>query len=144
MMHLAQFLIHGPTYHSVAMWRHPRTAEAGYDWSRPALYQHIAKVCERGKFDMVFFADLNYISDTYTGSLAPAIRNPTHTPEHDPIPLPSFMAAVTSKIGLGATYSVSHQPPFHAARLWAPLDHPAGGRPAREGLATAHHTTTCH
>jgi len=26
--HLAQFLIHGPTYHSLAMWRHPRT-----DWS---------------------------------------------------------------------------------------------------------------
>ncbi|MEA2809521.1 MAG: hypothetical protein QOJ17_3662, partial [Rhodospirillaceae bacterium] len=85
MMHLAQFLIHGPTYHSVAMWRHPRTAEAGYDWSRPGLYQHIARVCERGKFDMVFFADLNYISDTYTGSLAPAIRNATQAPEHDPI-----------------------------------------------------------
>jgi hypothetical protein len=114
MMHLAQFLIHGPTYHSVAMWRHPRTAAAGYDWSRPALYQHIARVCERGKFDMVFFADLNYISDTYTGSLAPAIRNATQAPERDPIPLLSFMAAVTSKIGLGATYSVSHQHPFHA------------------------------
>ena len=35
------------------------------------LYQHIAKTCERGLFDMVFFADLNYIPDTYTGSLAP-------------------------------------------------------------------------
>ena len=64
-MHLAQFLCHGPTYHSLAMWRHPRTAAAGYDWTRPELYQHIARVCERGKFDMVFFADLNYISDTY-------------------------------------------------------------------------------
>ena len=64
-MHLAQFLVHGPTYHSLAMWRHPKTAAAGYDWSRPALYQHIAQVCERGLFDMVFFADLNYISDTY-------------------------------------------------------------------------------
>jgi creatinine amidohydrolase len=30
-----------------------------------------------------------------------------------------FAAAVTEKIGLGATYSVSHQHPFHAARLWA-------------------------
>ena len=74
MMHLAQFLCHSPTYHSLAMWRHPRTAAAGYDWSRPELYQHIARVCERGRFDMVFFADLNYISDTFTGSLAPALR----------------------------------------------------------------------
>jgi hypothetical protein len=47
-MHLAQFLCHGPTYHSLAMWRHPRTAAAGFDWARPELYQHIARVCERG------------------------------------------------------------------------------------------------
>jgi hypothetical protein len=40
-IHLAQFLCHGPTYHSFAMWRHPRTAAAGYDWARPELYQHI-------------------------------------------------------------------------------------------------------
>ena len=77
-MHLAQFLVHGPTYHSLAMWRHPRTAAAsetaGYDWRRPELYQHIARVCERGRFDTVFFADVNFIADTYTGSLAPALR----------------------------------------------------------------------
>jgi hypothetical protein len=75
-MHLAQFLVHGPTYHSLAMWRHPETAAAGYDWSRPALYQHIARVCERGLFDMVFFADLNYISDTYRHSLEPRCATP--------------------------------------------------------------------
>ena len=80
MMHLAQFLVHGPTYHSLAMWRHPRTAKAGYDWSQPELYQHIARVCERGKFDMVFFADLNYISDTYQGSLAPQCATPARRP----------------------------------------------------------------
>ena len=80
MMHLAQFLVHGPTYHSLAMWRHPRTAAAGYDWSRPELYQHIARVCERGKLDMVFFADLNYISDTYTGSLARRCATPPRRP----------------------------------------------------------------
>jgi alkanesulfonate monooxygenase SsuD/methylene tetrahydromethanopterin reductase-like flavin-dependent oxidoreductase (luciferase family) len=72
MMHLAQFLVHGPTYHSVAMWRHPRTAAAGYDWTQPELYQHIARVCERGKLDMVFFADGAGIrqGDTPRGSLA--------------------------------------------------------------------------
>jgi len=118
-IHLAQFLCHGPTYHSLAMWRHPRTAAAGYEWARPELYQHIARVCERGKFDMVFFADLNYISDTYRGTMDPAIRYATQAPEHDPIPLLSFMGAVTTRIGLGATFSISHQHPFYAARLWA-------------------------
>ena len=100
MMHLAQFLCHSPTYHSLAMWRHPRTTAAGFDWARPELYQHIARVCERGRFDMVFFADLNYISDTFTGSLAPALRNATQAPEHDPIPLLSFMAAGGLFVGL--------------------------------------------
>ena len=60
-MHLAQFLTHGPSYHSLGMWRHPKTASAGFDWRQPDLYQHIAQTCERGLFDMVFFADLNYI-----------------------------------------------------------------------------------
>jgi len=129
-MHLAQFLCHGPTYHSLAMWRHPRTAAAGYDWTRPELYQHIARVCERGTFDMVFFADLNYISDTYTGTMTPAIRHATQAPEHDPIPLLSFMAAATTRIGLGATFSISHAHPFYAARLWATLDHLTRGRAA--------------
>jgi long-chain alkane monooxygenase len=139
MMHLAQFLCHGPTYHSLAMWRHPRTRAAGYDWKRPELYQHIARTCERGLFDMVFFADLNYVSDTFTGSLAPALRNATQAPEHDPIPLLSFMAAATTRIGLGATYSVSHQHPFHAARLWATLDHLTGGRAAWNVVTSLNH-----
>jgi hypothetical protein len=143
-MHLAQFLVHGPTYHSLAMWRHPLTAAAGYDWARPELYQHIARVCERGKFDMVFFADLNYISDTYTGSLAPAIRHATQAPEHDPIPLLSFMAAVTTHIGLGATYSISHQHPFHAARLWATLDHLTRGRAAWNVVTTLNHNQSAN
>ena len=82
-MHLAQFLMHAPTYHSLAMWRHPRTAAAPYRWDRPELYQHIARVCERGLFDMVFFADLIFISDTYTGSMAPTLRHAAQVPNHD-------------------------------------------------------------
>ena len=128
MMHLAQFLVHGPTYHSLAMWRHPRTDHANFAWNRPELYQHIAKVCERGLFDMVFFADLNYIADTFRGSLEPALRYATQAPEHDPIPMLSYLGAVTSHIGLAATFSVSHHHPFYAARMWATLDHLTGGR----------------
>ena len=124
---LAQFLVHGPTFHSLAMWRHPRTDHT-YAWTRPELYQHIARVCERGCFDMVFFADLNYISDTYRGSLAPSLRYAAQAPEHDPIPLLSYMGAVTKHIGLGATFSTSHSHPFYAARLWATIDHLTNGR----------------
>lgn len=126
-MHLAQFLVHGPTFHSLAMWRHPKT-DARYKWHEPDLYQHIARTCEAAKFDMVFFADLNYIADSFQGSLGPVLRSAAQAPEHDPVPLLSFMAAVTSRIGLGATFSVSHHQPFYAARLWATLDHLTKGR----------------
>jgi FMN-dependent oxidoreductase (nitrilotriacetate monooxygenase family) len=139
MMHLAQFLVHGPTYHSLAMWRHPKTAAAGYDWTRPELYQHIARVCERGMFDMVFFADLNYISDTYRGSLDPALRYAAQAPEHDPIPLLSYMAAVTRHIGVASTFSVSQHHPFYAARLWATIDHLTGGRAGWNVVTSINH-----
>jgi FMN-dependent oxidoreductase (nitrilotriacetate monooxygenase family) len=143
-MHLAQFLVHGPTYHSLAMWRHPRTADAGYDWTQPELYQHIARVCERGKLDMVFFADLNYVSDTYRGTMDPAIRHATQVPEHDPIPLLSFMAAATSRIGLAATFSVSHAHPYYAARLWATLDHLTRGRAGWNVVTTLNHNQSAN
>ncbi|HRD75630.1 MAG TPA: NtaA/DmoA family FMN-dependent monooxygenase [Hyphomicrobiaceae bacterium] len=138
-IHLAQFLVHGPTYHSLAMWRHPRTAAAGYDWRRPELYQHIAKVCERGLFDMVFFADLNYISDTFRGSLEPALRYAVQAPEHDPIPLLSWMAAVTSRIGVAATFSTSQHHPFYAARMWATIDHLTAGRAGWNVVTSINH-----
>lgn len=143
--HLAQFLVHGPTYHSHAMWRHPRTTWSSDTtaqddgWARPELYQHIAKVCERGLFDMVFFADLNYISDTYTGSLEPALQYAAQAPEHDPIPLLSFMAAVTERIGLAATFSTSHHHPFYVARLWATLDHLTRGRAGWNVVTSLNH-----
>ncbi|MCH2675044.1 MAG: NtaA/DmoA family FMN-dependent monooxygenase, partial [Dehalococcoidia bacterium] len=99
-------------------------------WRRPELYQHIAQVCERGLYDTVFFADLNYISDSYKGALSPALRYATQVPEHDPIPLLTMIAAVTKYIGLGATFSTSYHLPFYAARLWATLDHLTRGRAA--------------
>lgn len=126
--HLAQFLVHGPTYHSLGMWRHPKTDHQNYDWRKPELYQHIAQVCERGGFDMVFFADLNYIADTYTGSMGPSLRNAVQAPEHDPVPLLSYMAAATKHVGVAATFSVSHSHPYYVARLFATLDHLTSGR----------------
>lgn len=138
-MHLAQFLVHGPTHHSVAMWRHPKTGPTPDAWRTPELYQHIAQVCERGLFDMVFFADLNYISDTYTGSMTPVLEGASQAPEHDPIPLLSFMAAVTDRIGLSSTFTTSHHHPFYAARMWATLDHLTRGRSGWNVVTSLNH-----
>ena len=112
-LHLAQFMVHGPTYQSHAMWRHPETVNAGYDWRRPELYEHIARTCERGKFDMLFFADLNYISNSFRGTIAPALKYGSQVPSHDPMPLLAWLGAVTKRIGLASTFSTSHVHPFH-------------------------------
>src|SRR6185312_9441012 len=92
-----------------------------------------------GMFDMVFFADLNYISDTYRGSLDPALRYAAQAPEHDPIPLLSYMAAVTQHIGVASTFSVSQHHPFYAARLWATIDHLTDGRAGWNVVTSINH-----
>jgi long-chain alkane monooxygenase len=126
-MHLAQFLMYGPTYHSLAMWRHPRT-ETCEDWAHPKLYGRIAGACERGKLDMVFFADFGIIFDRYRHSLEPSLRHAVQVPVLDPIPLIAWLAGVTSRIGLAVTFSVSQHHPYYAARLFATLDHLTRGR----------------
>ena len=138
-MHFAQFLVHGPTYHSIGMWRHPKTRLKGMAWARPAYYQDVAKLCERGLFDMVFFADLNFISDTYFGSIDPAVRYAAQVPGHDPLPLLSWMGAVTSRIGLAATFSINHMHPYYMARLWGTLDHLTEGRVAWNVVTAINH-----
>ncbi|MGI9595260.1 MAG: NtaA/DmoA family FMN-dependent monooxygenase, partial [Acidimicrobiales bacterium] len=60
-------------------------------------------------------------------------------PEHDPIPLLSFMAAVTERIGLAATFSTSHHHPFYVARLWATLDHLTRGRAGWNVVTSLNH-----
>ena len=119
------------------MWRHPRTAAAGYDWTRPELYQHIARVCERG-------CSTWCSSPTSTTSPTPIAARSSRrcaTPRRRPSTIRSrcFPAwrAVTKHIGLAATFSVSHQHPFYAARLWATLDHLTSGR-AGWNVVTSH------
>ena len=138
-IHLAQFLVHGPTYQSHAMWRHPETIKAGYDWQQAKLYEHIARTCERGKFDMLFFADLNYISDSFRGSIEPALKYGSQVPSHDPIPLITWLGAVTSRIGLASTFSTSHVHPFHVARMWATIDHLTNGRSGWNVVTSVNH-----
>ncbi|MPY95602.1 MAG: NtaA/DmoA family FMN-dependent monooxygenase [Acidimicrobiia bacterium] len=141
LMHLAQFAIHGPTDHSLATWRHPRT-ERPYRWDRPQLYESIAATCERGKLDMLFFADFNILLDLYQGSFAPAVRRAVQTPTHDPVPLAAWLGARTSRLGLGVTFSVSQQHPYYVARLFATLDHMTAGRIGWNVVTTANRHET--
>jgi FMN-dependent oxidoreductase (nitrilotriacetate monooxygenase family) len=119
-MHLGAFLLH--TGHHVAAWRHQgsrpdRVMDANH-------YVALARLAERGKFDMVFLAD----TLSAFGGGAYAAHAVTVRPE--PLTLLAYLTGVTEKIGLAATVSTTYHEPFNLAREFAMLDHLSGGRAA--------------
>jgi FMN-dependent oxidoreductase (nitrilotriacetate monooxygenase family) len=120
-MRLGLFI--NPTGHHQASWRHPGAdADAGVSFEH---YRRIVQMAERACFDMVFLADNQAVreADPQTrGRTAQYIAN------FEPFTLLSALAAVTERIGLTCTASVSYNFPFQVARRFASLDHISGGR----------------
>ena len=110
-------------YHDAA-WRHPDVPAGGATDYRHFL--HCAQQAERGKFDMVFFADGLGVraSDQPPGSLSHSNRNV----ELEPLTLLAALAPMTRHIGLVSTASTTYNEPFHIARKFASLDNISGGR----------------
>jgi FMN-dependent oxidoreductase (nitrilotriacetate monooxygenase family) len=114
----------GIGYHAAA-WRHPDVPPgAALDYN---YYLRSAQTAERGKFDMIFFADGIGIRsrDIPAGSLA---RSGYEVAELEPITLLSALAPMTRHIGLITTASTTYNEPFHIARKFASLDLISGGR----------------
>jgi FMN-dependent oxidoreductase (nitrilotriacetate monooxygenase family) len=127
-MHLCGFLIAGPVVHSHAIWRNPKHPT---DFLSLAHYVEIAKLLERGKFDFLFFADRLAIADRYGASHHTGIRHGDQDATRmDPVPVLGALAAVTTRIGLGATRSTTYDAPYNIAREFATLDHISAGRAA--------------
>ena len=108
-------------------WRHP---DSRLDFMSPDFYAHIAKVLEAGKFQLAFFDDRLGMPEFHGGRFAEAIANGIRCVKMDPIACLMPMIMSTSRIGLGATYSVTYYQPFHVARLFQTLDHMSKGRAA--------------
>lgn len=110
-----------------AAWRHP---EARTDSYSPEYYQHIARVLEAGKFDIGFFDDRLAMPDMYQGDHAHTVEHGIRCVKMDAVTCLMTMAAVTSRLGLGATYSTTYFEPFHVARLFQTVDLMTKGRAA--------------
>jgi FMN-dependent oxidoreductase (nitrilotriacetate monooxygenase family) len=105
-------------------WRHPDVPPAGamdIDY-----FVNIARIAERGLFDMVFLADGLGLRqrDEPPGSLCRSNQNV----ELEPLTLLSAVAMMTRHIGLVATASTTYNEPYHIARKFASLDHISRGR----------------
>ncbi len=116
--------IRGIGYHPAA-WLHPDVPVDGT--LRFEHYLHNAQTAERGKCDMIFFADGIGIRerDAPRGSLA---RSGYEIVEMEPMTLLPAIAARTERIGLVTTASTTYNEPFHIARKFATLDLISHGR----------------
>lgn len=110
-----------------AAWRHP---EARHDVTNVGFYQDIAKILERGLFDLGFFDDRLAMPDMYGGDHRHTVEHGIRCVKLDAVTVLTTMGMATQKLGLGATYSTTYFPPFHVARVFSTLDHMTGGRAA--------------
>jgi FMN-dependent oxidoreductase (nitrilotriacetate monooxygenase family) len=128
LMHLMTFTLFCPNQHSFGEWRYPQTTPQGFDWTKPAVWQHMARELERGKFDAMFFADHLAAFNAYKGDWRPTLENAVMAPVHDPLVLLPMLASVTDRLGLCGTLSTTYYHPYMAVRKMATLDHLTGGR----------------
>lgn len=136
--HLAQYTMLPVTHHSMVTWKHPRNLKGGWRFDRPEVWQHLAQVCERGKFDFFFSAETEGIYSEYQQSYQPAVRYAAQVPCYDASTIMAWQAAVTKKLGFVFTTSIAALPPYLLARRLATWDHMSNGR-AGVNIVTAFH-----
>ena len=122
-IHLGVFVL--GTGNHFAGWRMPGATDNFQDL---AVSQSIARIAERGKFDLLFFGD--------TPGVTPNMH-PSYMVRPDPLLILSALAATTTRVGLGATASTTYSEPFTVARSFASLDHLSGGRAAWNAVTTS-------
>lgn len=117
-----------PVHESQGYWRHPKGRHMVTDYDQLEPYLELAKSCERGFFDTIFFADLMGANETYQGSAYTSIRAGTHFPSSDPSVLISALATVTENLGFVITSGILQAHPFEFARRMSTLDILTKGR----------------
>ncbi|MES2263813.1 MAG: LLM class flavin-dependent oxidoreductase [Pseudomonadota bacterium] len=126
-MSLVAFLQAQNCTNYVGSWRNRASMS---DFMRPEYYQRIARTLEDGLFDMAFFDDRLAMPDIYGNDHRETVANGVRAVKLDPTPVLMAMAAATTRLGLGATYSTTYYEPYHVARLFATLDLMTKGRVA--------------
>jgi FMN-dependent oxidoreductase (nitrilotriacetate monooxygenase family) len=122
-MHFGVFVL--GTGNHTAGWRMPGAFTSHMEL--PAM-QEIARIAERGKFDLVFISDSMAMNPT---------DHPSFMCRFEPTTLITALAACTTHVGLGATISTSFNEPFNVARVFASIDHICGGRAAWNVVTTS-------
>ena len=92
------------------------------------FFAEMAQALERARFDYVIYEDKLLVPEAHRGSTETTLKYAQQVPKHDPVPLATMVAAMTSHIGVVPTMSTLAWPPFMLARVSATIDHIANGR----------------
>ncbi|MBV8779677.1 MAG: LLM class flavin-dependent oxidoreductase [Alphaproteobacteria bacterium] len=93
----------------------------------PAM-QEIARIAERGRFDLLFISDSIVMEPS---------DHPSFMCRFEPTTLITALSQTTTHVGLGATVSTSFNEPFNVARTFGSIDHLSGGRAAWNVVTTS-------
>jgi FMN-dependent oxidoreductase (nitrilotriacetate monooxygenase family) len=103
-----------------AGWRHPDAHDSPRD--DPAILRSTALTAERAGLDFLFFGDWLATAAEFE------FTDPHLLARVEPFAAISYLAAVTERIGLVATFSSSYSEPYTIARSSASIDLLSGGR----------------
>jgi FMN-dependent oxidoreductase (nitrilotriacetate monooxygenase family) len=115
-------MFYWPCGHHIAAWRHPdAVADSGANISHLI---ELAKLAERGLFDMFFMAD----SVSFWRGNLPSMLRDSQCAWIEPYTLMCSLAQHTKHIGLVCTSTTTYDQPYFLARRFASLDVASGGR----------------
>lgn len=118
-MDTASHILHG-------LWRQPEGQQV--DFNSLALWTDLVKTLERGRFDVIFFADVHGVYGPRGASFARHLKAGLQIPSNDPAVMLSALASHTEHLGLAITSSIVQDHPFSFARKMSTLDHASQGR----------------
>ncbi|MBV8166547.1 MAG: NtaA/DmoA family FMN-dependent monooxygenase, partial [Alphaproteobacteria bacterium] len=108
-------------------WRHPDAVpETDLDFR---LLADMARTCERGKLDCMFFQDSVAIPGSVATYGGQPFRVASGRQAHiEPVSAIAALAAITSHVGLVSTCTTSYNEPYNVARRFLTIDHISNGR----------------
>src|SRR5258706_1163233 len=108
-------------------WRHPDAVpETDLDFR---LLADMARACERGRLDCMFFQDSVAIPGSVATYGGQPFRVRSGRQAHiEPVSVIAALAAITTHVGLVSTCTTSYNEPYNVARRFLTIDHISGGR----------------
>ncbi len=123
---LSAFVMNTTSHIFQGTWRHPDAGQTGFNSLEH--WVDLARLLERGGFDLVFFADVIGLYGDYRGDYRKYVEAGLQIPSNDPSVLLSALAYNTEHLGLALTSSILQDHPFDFARRLSTLDHLTNGR----------------